>query len=114
MRLRVIAQTEADYDAWVAAQQAPLARPPRPTVRRRRRTNDQVGLHRLPLDSSAEDDGATIGPNLTHVGDRTAFAGGIYAMNLDEPDEVGPRRAEPQAVRRPATRLHADVQRRGA
>ena len=28
--------------------------------------------------------GATIGPNLTHLGDRAAFAGDIYPMTLDE------------------------------
>ena len=45
MRMRVIAQTRADYDAWVQSQQ----RPGRPKARRsRRRQQRAVGLRELP------------------------------------------------------------------
>ena len=48
MRLRVIAQTEADYEAWVAEPAG--SRSPQATARRvRRRHSTQVGLRDLPL-----------------------------------------------------------------
>ena len=83
MRLRVIAQTEADYDAWVAAaEDAALAAPRSPSSTRHL---GQVGLPVVPLghEPRPATSSATIGPNLTHVGDREAFAGDIYQMTLD-------------------------------
>ena len=84
MRLRVIAQTEADYEAWVE-------RSSRRRSRRPPRTSSTSDLDAKwgcatchSITSGSEDVGATIGPNLTHLGDRQAFAGDIYPMKLDE------------------------------
>ncbi len=85
MRLRVIAQTQSDYDAWVKQQQTPL---PAATVADFKKNFDSkwgcLSCHSLSNRVSGPDVvGATIGPNLTHVGDRQAFAGDIYSMTLD-------------------------------
>ena len=81
MRLRVIAQTESDYDAWVASQKASL---PASAVSQFNDIAKKWGCASChSITSGSKDVGATIGPNLTHVGDREAFAGDIYQMNLD-------------------------------
>lgn len=86
MRLRVIAESQSDYDAWVARQQAPLS-----DAKVAQFTKDISGkwgcasCHSVTNRSSGKNKvGVTIGPNLTHVGDREAFAGDIYPMTLDE------------------------------
>ena len=79
MRLRVIAMPNEEYEAWVAAQQEALDAPQQAFV-------DSVideqwqctSCHAL---SSTPGEGANIGPNLTHVGDRTTFAAGTYDTN---------------------------------
>jgi cytochrome c oxidase subunit 2 len=77
MRMRVIAQTQSDYDAWVRSQQQPLDAQQQAFVES---TLNQkwgcVACHSLEPVSKAR-----IGPNLTHLGDRTTFAGGIYETN---------------------------------
>ena len=67
-------------------------------VRRRTTLNSQVGLHGC----HSFEPVSTIetGPNLTHVGDRTTFAGGIYDDERREPHEVGAQRTEHEADRR--------------
>jgi len=82
MRLRVIAESESDYDAWVAQQKTPLS-----DAKVAQFTNTIsskwgcLSCHSVTnLDKTVT---ATIGPNLTHVGDREAFAGDIYPMTLD-------------------------------
>jgi cytochrome c oxidase subunit 2 len=81
MRLRVIAQTQTDYDAWVASQKTPLA----PAATKQFDTiSAKWGCASCHSDTNlSKDVKATIGPNLTHVGDREAFAGDIYPMTLD-------------------------------
>jgi cytochrome c oxidase subunit 2 len=86
MRLRVIAQTDDDWNAWVRGQQEQLD------------TEGQEFAQTVLGDGDPENDvrgwgctgchsfdpaepGAT-GPNLSHVGDRTTFAAGIYPTNL--------------------------------
>ena len=82
MRLRVIAQTQADYDAWVA--RAAGAAPDAAKVAEFDTLASQWGCTTCHSITSAEKTvGATIGPNLTHVGDRDGFAGDIYPMTLD-------------------------------
>jgi cytochrome c oxidase subunit II len=82
MRLRVIADTTANYNKWVAQQKTPLS-----TTTANEFTKNLaakwgcVSCHSITNLSS--DIGVTIGPNLTHVGDREAFAGDIYPMTLD-------------------------------
>jgi len=86
MRLRVIAQTEADYDTWVRQQQTPLSAA---KVQEFDKTiSGQWGCitcHSVTnrLQKGPDQVGASVGPNLTHVGDRQAFAGDIYPMQLD-------------------------------
>jgi cytochrome c oxidase subunit 2 len=82
MRLRVIAETQTDYDKWVAEQKTPL-----PTATADEFTKTlaaQWGCASChSITNAVKGIGATIGPNLTHVGDREAFAGDIYQMTLD-------------------------------
>ena len=85
MRLRVIAQTPADYEAWVRQQQTPLS--PDNVAHFEKTISGTWGCtscHSVTNRSSGTDKvGVTIGPNLTHVGDREAFAGDIYQMTQD-------------------------------
>ncbi len=85
MRLRVVAESESDYDAWVAQQQAPLA--PAKVDQFTKQISGKWGClscHSVTNRASGPDAvGVTIGPNLTHVGDREAFAGDIFPMTLD-------------------------------
>jgi cytochrome c oxidase subunit 2 len=85
MRLRVIAQTQADYDQWVQQQQTPLS--PAKLQEFEKTISGQWGCtqchsvtNRVAKPNQV---GASVGPNLTHVGDREAFAGDIYPMQLD-------------------------------
>jgi cytochrome c oxidase subunit 2 len=81
MRLRVIAQTKTDYEAWVAQQKTPLSGPKVTQFDALAKPWGCTQCHSVTnLDKTI---GATIGPNLTHVGDRTAFAGDIYPTTLD-------------------------------
>ena len=85
MRLRVVAESEADYDAWVSQQQTPLA--PAKVDQFTKQISAKWGClscHSVTNRASGNDEvTATIGPNLAHVGDREAFAGDIYQMTLD-------------------------------
>jgi cytochrome c oxidase subunit 2 len=82
MRLRVVVQTKADYDKWVAEQKTPLSDS---KVAAFKTISDKWGCsncHSVTNLSSTV--GAKIGPNLTHLGDRDAFAGDIFPMNLGD------------------------------
>ena len=89
MRLRVIAQTKTDYDAWVQSQlQLPSA-----TADLLKGINDsQVGLFAAATASRPRKPGA-VAPNLTQLADRCAFAGDIYQTEFRQPVELDPRRA---------------------
>jgi cytochrome c oxidase subunit II len=82
MRLRVIAETKADYEKWIREQRAPLSAAKVAEFDKLAKPWGCVSCHSLT--STKKSVGSTIGPNLTHLGDRDAFAGDIYAMNLDE------------------------------
>ena len=90
MRLRVIAQTDDDYDEWVARRSRSSTRT-RPSSCRpssataTRRTTSRLGLHSCHTFDRLDE--PTTGPNLTHVGDRTTFAAGTYSLNLENLDE---------------------------
>jgi cytochrome c oxidase subunit 2 len=82
MRLRVIAQTASDYDKWIAEQKAPL---PKATTDQFAKLTSQWGCANChAVKNATAEKPINIGPNLTHVGDRAAFAGDIYPMKLDE------------------------------
>ncbi len=79
MRIRVVVQTEADFQTWVSQQQQPPAVPP---------ASDTAATAGMALFSQLGcsgchtirgiSDGVT-GPDLTHFKSRTVFAGGIFA-----------------------------------
>ncbi|MDQ1508973.1 MAG: cytochrome c oxidase subunit [Actinomycetota bacterium] len=82
MRLRVIAESKADYAAWIRDQQAPLSAAKVTEFNKLAKPWGCTSCHSIT--STKKTIGATIGPNLTHVGDRDAFAGDIYPMQLDD------------------------------
>jgi cytochrome c oxidase subunit II len=82
MRLRVIAESKTDYEAWVRQQQTPLSGAKVKQFDTLAKPWACTSCHSIT--NGAKTVGATIGPNLTHVGDRDAFAGDIYPMTLDE------------------------------
>ena len=77
MRLRVIAQTPADYQAWVQSQLNPKPQ----AVLEAGVGNDKWGCASC-HSFQAKTPGA-IAPNLTKLADRVAFAGDIYQMTFD-------------------------------
>ncbi len=78
MRMRVIAQTPADFDVWLRGQQqGPVQRYEGSEVARLTGEKYQcINCHTF--DKSSQ---AVYGPNLTHVGSRTTFAGGSQELN---------------------------------
>jgi cytochrome c oxidase subunit 2 len=82
MRIKAVAESQAEFDAWVKAQQAPLYEPQTP--------QEQAGqdyivnqicanCHSLGDHHARKDE---VGPNLTHLFSRSVFAGATY--DLDE------------------------------
>jgi len=78
MRLRVVAESQADYDAWVRGQQPALS------------AADQKYVMALGIKYSCTSchmfqgvDKAEVGPNLTHLAARSIFAGGKYELTYD-------------------------------
>jgi cytochrome c oxidase subunit 2 len=88
MRLRVIAESESDWEAWVKTQQTPLS------DEKVREFDETISgewgcasCHSVTNRSDEESPdavGSTIGPNLTRLGDRQAFASEIFPMQLDD------------------------------
>src|SRR4051812_8565397 len=76
MRLRVIAQTPADYDAWVKSQQAQTTAQTALEKGVNNETWQCASCHSF----QAGKPGA-VAPNLVHLADRTTFAGAIYLNN---------------------------------
>jgi cytochrome c oxidase subunit 2 len=79
MRLRVVAQTQADYDRWVIGEKAPLSASAKKFVLDTLQTKyGCTNCHMFAGVSKAE-----VGPNLTHLDSRSIFAGGKYDLNRD-------------------------------
>jgi cytochrome c oxidase subunit 2 len=77
MRLRVIAQTKADYDAWVASQLVG-----KPKAELLKGVNSaQWGC--ASCHSFEPKVAGAVGPNLVHVADRQGFAGDMYKTNFE-------------------------------
>jgi cytochrome c oxidase subunit II len=75
MRFRVIVQTKADFEKWVAAQQRPPVQPTDPLAQKGLDLFSQsacVGCHTI-----AGVSGGVLGPNLTHFGSRTTMAANL-------------------------------------
>jgi cytochrome c oxidase subunit 2 len=95
MRFRVVAQSEADFAAWVQAQKQPAHE----TTDDLAQTGEQlflqrgcVGCHAI-AGTAAQ---AEVGPNLTHFGSRRTLAAGL----LDNtPDHLARWLKNPQAVK---------------
>ncbi|MCU1428087.1 MAG: cytochrome c oxidase, subunit [Actinomycetia bacterium] len=83
MHLKVFVQTRADYDAWVATQKTT---PPKLASYVKDQTGPVAGYACTSCHAfagSGAGSAATRGPNLSHLGDRTTFAGGTYDLTLD-------------------------------
>jgi cytochrome c oxidase subunit 2 len=93
MRFRVIAEPEAVFDAWLAAQRQTAAQPP-PDVLATIQAKGCGGCHTI---GGVQGMGGTIGPDLTHFASRRTFAGSIFPNNpgrlaiwLKDPGAVKP------------------------
>ena len=79
MRIKVIVESQEDFNAWVANQQLPA---PQPT-----NADEQAGYDDLTSVCAAchslnpSEQGDLVGPNLTHLLSRTTFAGATYDLN---------------------------------
>jgi cytochrome c oxidase subunit II len=78
MRLRVIAQSPADYQTWVQSQ---LAQKTTETALEAGVNNTAYGCATCHSFKAATP--GAVAPNLVHLADRTAFAGDKYLMNYD-------------------------------
>jgi cytochrome c oxidase subunit 2 len=78
MRLRVIAQTPAEYQAWVKSQ---LAQPTSEAALEKGVNASTYGC--ATCHSFKSGVAGAVAPNLTHLADRTGFAGDKYLMNYD-------------------------------
>ncbi len=98
MRARVMAYEPADFEAWVAEQQAPPVEPGSGSLEAAGLeiflANQCAACHNIdevnPLD-------AGIGPDLTHFASRNTFAGAI--LELDEPGALESWLANPPAIK---------------
>ena len=87
MRLRVFVDERADYEAWLANQQEGLSGAAADFVTAEDGPIARYGCTQChAFDGILDEQGeprftAPIGPNLTRVGDRTTFAGGIYELD---------------------------------
>jgi len=80
MRLKVIAQTPADFQAWLTAQAKPLTEPAAPDAAAGKKVflaQACTGCHTI-RGTAAQGD---VGPDLTHFASRTGFAGDIFDRN---------------------------------
>jgi cytochrome c oxidase subunit 2 len=92
MRFRVIAEPQAAFNAWLAAQRQPAAQPP-PDVMGIMQLRGCGGCHTI---SGLQGFAGQIGPNLTHFASRRTFAGSIFPNN---PGRVAIWLRDPGAVK---------------
>ena len=79
MRLRVVAQTQADYDSWVRGEKPALTGSQKAyAVKTLQKAYGCTACHMVQGVSTAE-----VGPNLTHLASRSIFAGGKYDLTYD-------------------------------
>jgi cytochrome c oxidase subunit II len=93
MRARAIAQTPADFDAWVQRQLKPAAMPSNPEVTRIFQSIC-MNCHTV---RGIPNVGGVVGPDLTHLASRTTFAGASFELNaanlfrwIDNPTAMKP------------------------
>ena len=92
MRLRVTATSGSEFDSWVKQQLAPAAQPP-PDAMEALQAGGCAGCHTITGVQGYE---GIIGPNLTHFGGRTTFAGAILE---NTPQNISDWLRNPQAVK---------------
>ncbi|HET7481425.1 MAG TPA: cytochrome c oxidase subunit II [Actinomycetota bacterium] len=95
MRIRVIADSPSDFDAWLAEQQQPAETPTDPTAAEGQKVFLQgpcINCHAI----EGTDAQARVGPDLTHFASRQWFAG---AMFENTPENVSAWLADPPAVK---------------
>jgi cytochrome c oxidase subunit 2 len=92
MRMRVIAQGEADFTAWASAEAQP-AGPAPPDALQVMQSVGCGGCHTI---DGVEGFAGVIGPNLTHFGSRKMFAG---ATEDNTPANLAAWLSDPQAVK---------------
>ncbi len=78
MRLRVIAETPADYQAWVQSQLAQKTSEAALETGVNNTTYQCASCHSFKSGTPG-----VVAPNLTHLADRTGFAGDKYLLNYD-------------------------------
>jgi cytochrome c oxidase subunit 2 len=82
MRMKLMVEEPAAFDAWVARQQAPPAAPESTSVAWRGKQvftqSACIACHTINGVSAG-----VIGPNLTHVGGRTTIAGALFENNAE-------------------------------
>jgi cytochrome c oxidase subunit 2 len=82
MRERAIVQTQAEFDAWLAAQRQPAAAPTTPDAIEGSQVFEQKGCGACHSILGTNHQGR-IGPNLTHFGSRRTLAGALYDNTAD-------------------------------
>ncbi len=92
MRARVVALDQADFDAWVAAQQQVPEPPAAGTIEWEGlqvfNSRGCIGCHVLGgVNEPAREDLAVVAPNLTHFASRNVFAGATLPAGLDPTQE---------------------------
>jgi cytochrome c oxidase subunit 2 len=82
MRITVVAQPQAELDAWVKAQQTPAAAPTDALAQRGRdlfASSTCVNCHAV----AGTNANARVGPDLSHVGSRATIGAGVAQRNAD-------------------------------
>ncbi len=80
MRIKVVVESQADYDAWVKNQQQPPVQPQTAQQQQAYQMITQgacINCHTLGDNKAIN----PIGPNLTHLMSRSVFAGATYDLN---------------------------------
>jgi cytochrome c oxidase subunit 2 len=81
MRLRVIAESQADFDEWLEGQQAGLSAEQEEFVTAKEGPIQELGCTSCHAFTGVEDnDTARVGPNLTHFASRETFAGAMFDL----------------------------------
>ncbi len=78
MRLRVVVQTRADYDAWVQRQLQPLSASALKQFDQYNQAWTCLSCH-----SDQPTTAGAVAPNLTHLADRQKFAAEVYALGYE-------------------------------
>lgn len=95
MRFRLVSQSKADFDAWVASEQKPSLQPTAADARAGQQvfmSSACVGCHTI----AGTNANGKIGPNLTHIGSHLTLAGAVLDNN---PQDLATWLRDPPAVK---------------